>query len=205
MFTFAELCKCRESISHNPAMMVRFQTMTPGEYKLDHTGFRIIYAFHPTPFGKCLLAITSSDRAIVHLAFVDKNNETALTELKDGWPLSELSKDTTKETNELANKIFSECVSADDSILVLMKGTEFQIKVWEALQFISEGTTATYAEIASKIGKPNASRAVGNAVMKNNIAYLVACHRVMGKSGSNKYKWGTERKEKILLHEREHK
>ncbi|KOC65324.1 Methylated-DNA--protein-cysteine methyltransferase [Habropoda laboriosa] len=121
--------------------------MTSEEYKAKHENFKIIYAFHPTPFGNCLIGITNIDKAVIHLTFV-----------------------------------------------------KFQITVWKALTLILEGTTITYAEVASKIGKPKAVRAVGNAVMKNNIAYLVPCHRVVGKS-SNKYKWGTKIKENILAHE----
>ncbi|XP_017790020.1 PREDICTED: bifunctional transcriptional activator/DNA repair enzyme Ada [Habropoda laboriosa] len=180
--------------------MVRFQTMTSEEYKAKHENFKIIYAFHPTPFGNCLIGITNIDKAVIHLTFVSKTNIEAFNELKDNWPLSELIEDTTNETDEIMEKIFSEPVLTNDSILVLLKGTEFQITVWKALTLILEGTTITYAEVASKIGKPKAVRAVGNAVMKNNIAYLVPCHRVVGKS-SNKYKWGTKIKENILAHE----
>ncbi|CAK9823559.1 Methylated-DNA--protein-cysteine methyltransferase [Anthophora retusa] len=181
--------------------MVRFQTMTPEKYKAKHVNFKILYAFHPTPFGDCLIGITNVDKAVVHLAFVDKSKTEAFAELKDNWPLSELIEDSTNETGEIVKKIFSEPVFTNDSISVLLKGTEFQIKVWEALTRVTEGTTITYAEVASNIGNPKAVRAVGNAVMKNNIAYLVPCHRVIGKS-SNKYKWGTKVKENILAHER---
>ncbi|OAD53200.1 Methylated-DNA--protein-cysteine methyltransferase [Eufriesea mexicana] len=127
--------------------------MTRQEYKINHTKFKIIYAFHSTPFGNCLIGTTNTDKAIVHLGFV---------------------------------------------------GKKFQIKVWEALMLISDGSTVTYEQVAQNIGKPTASRAVGNAVMKNYIVYLIPCHRVVGKSGSNKYKWGTNLKESILTHERKY-
>ncbi|XP_071872104.1 O-6-alkylguanine-DNA alkyltransferase [Bombus fervidus] len=184
--------------------MVRSQSMTPQEYKEKHENFNIIHGFHATPFGDCLIGITNTNKAIVHLAFVDKNNEEALNELKNDWPLSKLVEDTSNETNKIIEKIFSRCVTVDDSTSVLMKGTQFQIKVWEALMLIPHGTTVTYEQVACNIDKPKAVRAVGNAVMKNNIGYLVPCHRVVGKSGSNKYKWGTKRKENILLYERDH-
>ncbi|XP_017763107.1 PREDICTED: regulatory protein ada [Eufriesea mexicana] len=184
--------------------MVRFRSMTRQEYKINHTKFKIIYAFHSTPFGNCLIGTTNTDKAIVHLGFVGKSNEEALTELKNNWPLSELIENDTDELNNIVHKIFSERVSTDDSILLLMKGTEFQIKVWEALMLISDGSTVTYEQVAQNIGKPTASRAVGNAVMKNYIVYLIPCHRVVGKSGSNKYKWGTNLKESILTHERKY-
>ncbi|KOX75802.1 Bifunctional transcriptional activator/DNA repair enzyme Ada [Melipona quadrifasciata] len=124
--------------------MVRFQTMTPQEYKEKYENFKINYGIYPTLFGDCLIGITSTDKAIVHLTFAHKN-----------------------ET-----------------------GTEFQIKVWKALMLIPCSTTVTYEEVARNINKPKAVRAVGNALMRNNIVYLVPCHRVVGKSGSNKYKWG---------------
>lgn len=182
--------------------MVRcHQTMTPQEYKLNCSKFKIIYAFHPTPFGKCLLGITNNDKAILYLAFVDKSNEEALMRLQNNWSLSELIEDTNNETNEIMQKIFNHRVFMDDTIMVVLKGTEFEINVWKSLMNIPEGTTTTYEQVAESIEKPKASRAVGNAVMKNSIAYLVPCHRVMGKSGSNKYTWGTDRKENILKHE----
>lgn len=184
--------------------MVRYRTMTIEEYKLDSTKFKIIYAFHSTPFGKCLLGMTNTDKAILYLAFVDKSNEEALMRLQDSWSLSELIEDTNNETNEIIQKIFNHRVFKDDSILVVLKGTEFQIKVWESLMNIPEGTTTTYVQVAESIDKPKASRAVGNAVMKNSIAYLVPCHRVMGKSGSNKYTWGADRKESIMTHEKKY-
>ncbi|XP_043514480.1 bifunctional transcriptional activator/DNA repair enzyme Ada [Frieseomelitta varia] len=182
--------------------MVRFQNMTPQEYKEKYENFKINYGIYPTPFGDCLIGITSTDKAIVHLTFAHKN-ETALTELKNNWPLSKIVEDTSNETNEILEKAFSNHASVDDSILILMKGTEFQIKVWKALMLIPCGTTVTYEEVAHNINKPKAARAVGNALMRNNIVYLVPCHRVVGKSGSNKYKWGTKCKENFLMHERE--
>lgn len=183
--------------------MVRLQNMTPREYKEKYNSFKINYGIHPTPFGVCLIGITSTDKAIVHLGFVPNTETEALTELKNNWPFSNIVEDTSNVTNEILEKVFSKCASVDDSILILMKGTEFQVKVWKALMLIPRGTTVTYEEIARSINEPKAVRAVGNAVKKNNIAYLVPCHRVVGKSGSSKYKWGTECKENFLMHERE--
>lgn len=181
--------------------MVRFQNMTLQEYEEKYANFKINYGIHPTSFGNCLIGITSTDKAIVHLTFA---HETALIELKNNWSLSKIVEDTSNETNEILEKAFSKYASVDDSILILMKGTEFQIKVWEALMLIPCGTTVTYEEVARNINKPKAARAVGNALMRNNIIYLVPCHRVVGKSGSNKYKWGTKCKENFLMHEREY-
>lgn len=180
--------------------MVRVQTMTAQEYKLNHN-FNIIYAFHSTPYGNCLLAIRNTDKAIVHLTFVDNSNEGALDELKKEWSLTELIQDTNYETNEIMHSVFSPCATLDDTLSVLLKGTEFQLQVWDALTRIPKATMVTYEQLALMIGKPKASRAVGNAVMKNNIALLIPCHRVVGKTGKNKYKWGVKRKEHIMKEE----
>ncbi|KZC13381.1 PREDICTED: regulatory protein ada [Dufourea novaeangliae] len=181
--------------------MVLLQTMTSEEYKKNHTSFKIIYGFHPSPFGNCLLAVTNTDQAVAYLAFVDGNNEEALMDLKNSWPLSELVDDTANETQKIMRKICSPCAFVDDFLTLLLMGTEFQIKVWESLLRIPKASTMTYEQVALSINKPKAVRAVGNAVMKNKIAYLIPCHRVVGKSGSNKYKWGTKRKESIMTYE----
>ncbi|XP_031831992.1 O-6-alkylguanine-DNA alkyltransferase [Nomia melanderi] len=181
--------------------MVRTRTMTQDEYKKNHASFKIIYGFHSSPFGNCLLGVTDTDKAVLYLAFVDRNDEGGLADLKNNWPLSELVEDTNNETEEIIRNIFSPCAFVDDFLTVLLMGTEFQIKVWECLLTVPKATTITYEQIALSISNPKAVRAVGNAVMKNRIAYLVPCHRVVGKSGSNKYKWGTELKETIISHE----
>ncbi|XP_053985861.1 bifunctional transcriptional activator/DNA repair enzyme Ada [Hylaeus volcanicus] len=181
--------------------MVRIRAMTSEEYRAKHESFKIIYGFHPTFCGNCLLGVTDSDKTVVYLAFVDKSQEEALAELKNDWPLSELTKDNMFETEEIVRKIFSPRGLVGDHITVLLLGTEFQIKVWRSLLSIPVATTVTYEQVASMIDHPKAARAVGNAVMKNKIAYLIPCHRVKGKSGSNKYKWGTDRKENILMSE----
>ena len=179
--------------------MVLVRTMTPQDYKLNHAKFKIIYSFQSTPFGDCLLGITNTNGAVAYLAFVDKGNEEALAVLKSVWPLTDLVEDTSSITNNIMSNVCA--MSLDDSFSVLLKGTEFQTKVWESLMQIPRATTTTYEQVAMIIGNPKASRAVGNAVMKNNVALLVPCHRVRGKSGSNKYKWGASRKEMIIAHE----
>lgn len=186
--------------------MVHYRTITPQEYKARHADFQLVYSFYPTSFGdsqSLLLAITSTEKAIVHLAFVTKSNDEALERLKKRWPLSELIQDDTGDTVGIVKRILSSRVATDHSLVVLMKGTEFELEVWTALLSISEGTTSTYEDVARKVGRPKAARAVGNAVMKNNIAYLIPCHRVVGKSGSNKYSWGTDCKENVMAHERQ--
>ncbi|XP_076294690.1 O-6-alkylguanine-DNA alkyltransferase [Lasioglossum baleicum] len=182
--------------------MVRSRTMTPQEYKRDRSKFKIIYGFQPSPFGACLLGLTTNtDKAIVFLAFADGDYEKAFTELKNDWPLSELVQDYYNETYQVVHSIFSPQAQIKDSLTLLLMGSEFQIKVWRCLLSIPVGTTVTYDQVAIGINNPKAARSVGNAIMKNKVGYLIPCHRVNGKYGSNKYKWGTKIKEAIMFHE----
>ncbi|XP_076644305.1 O-6-alkylguanine-DNA alkyltransferase [Halictus rubicundus] len=181
--------------------MIRSRIMTQDEYKQDHANFKIIYGFHSSPFGDCLLGMTNTDKAIAFLAFVNDGSDKAFTELKNDWPLSELVEDNDNETAQVVQAIFSPRAGSNDSLTLLLMGTEFQIKVWQCLLCIPKATTITYQQVASDINNPKAVRAVGNAVMKNKVAYLVPCHRVKGKSGSNKYKWGSKLKEAIVSYE----
>nr|XP_033329513.1 methylated-DNA--protein-cysteine methyltransferase, inducible isoform X1 [Megalopta genalis] len=183
--------------------MVRSRTITQDEYKQHHAEFKIIYGFHSSPFGKCLVGVTDTDKAVAFLTFVDDSNEKGLAKLKSCWPLSELVEDNDNETSQIMETIFPSGTIVNNSLTLLLMGTEFQIKVWQSLLDIPKATTVTYEQVAQNINNPKAVRAVGNAVMKNKVVYLVPCHRVKGKSGSNKYKWGPELKETILSYERQ--
>lgn len=180
--------------------IVRTRIISEIEYKNDHDKFKIIYGFHDSPFGHCLLGLTSTDKAIAFFAFVDGDHEEVLTELKRHWPLSELVTDY-DETYQVVQSIFFPLAGVADSWTLLLKGSEFQIKVWESVLCIPMGTSVTYKQIADDINNPKAARAIGNALNKNKIGYLIPCHRVRGQGGSNKYKWGTKTKEAIMLYE----
>lgn len=183
--------------------MVKLRTMTMEEYKVDHSTVSLQYAFHQTRFGKCLIAITGSDKAVVYLGFVDGEEHPALKALKHDWPLSEILKDTENKTKKIIKKVFQSDIPSLDSIRVLLKGTSFQMKVWKSLMTIPKGESTTYEEVAKTIEKPKAVRAVGNAIAKNRIAYIVPCHRVTGKkAGNDKYEWGVQRKQAMLKYER---
>lgn len=184
--------------------MVKFRSMTTNEYKMDRSAFKLLYAFHPTPFGKCLVAITNTNKAVVYLGFVDGVETYALMVLENEWRFSEISEDRGNETKNIIEEIFRPDVSSLDSICVLLKGTSFQVNVWKSLMTIPKGESITYEEVAKMVENPKAVRAVGNAISKNRIAYIVPCHRVKGKMANNdKYAWGVQRKQAILKYERE--
>ena len=179
-------------------LMVTSEAVTPGELKRRGEGIRIAFGFHPSPFGKCLLAVTK--RGICGLRFVNNHNETRLVEwLQQRWPKAELAQDLEK-TRRLSEKVFGVTAQNDPSPLYLyIKGTNFQLQVWEALLKIPMGSAVTYQDIARHLGMPNAARAVGNAVGTNPIPFLIPCHRVIRKLGEfGNYGEGPARKKALL-------
>jgi AraC family transcriptional regulator of adaptative response/methylated-DNA-[protein]-cysteine methyltransferase len=186
-------------------LFVTTEAVTPGEYKSAGAGLTIHYGIHPTPFGKCLIATT--DRGICNLRFVEESEGKAIDDLVANWKQAKMSEDY-KSTAPLAARIFSDSVSGSgmreqSSPLTLhLRGTNFQIKVWEALLNIPTGSVTTYEHIAAQIGKPSALRAVGTAVGHNPVAYLIPCHRVIRKTGEfGNYLYGSARKKAILVKE----
>lgn len=177
-------------------LFVACEAMTPGEYKALGSGLVIRYGFHPTPFGECLLFVT--DRGICGLAFVENDPEAALQNLGAQWSLATLHHDPAA-TAPYCGRIFAGGTAPDSPLPLVLKGTNFQIRVWEALMRIPPGHVTTYEALGMYLGKPKASRAVGSAVGRNAISYLVPCHRVIHKSGLvTGYRWGHVRKRAIL-------
>jgi AraC family transcriptional regulator of adaptative response/methylated-DNA-[protein]-cysteine methyltransferase len=179
-------------------LFVTCEAVTPGEFKNKGEGLQIFYGFHPTPFGYCLLAVT--DRGICHLSFVQEGERTqAIKSLQKGWENAKLTVAPAK-TRALVDQIFNPIKNGKPRPLHLfLSGTNFQIKVWEALLKIPAGAVASYEEIAARIGLPKASRAVGNAVSQNPVAYIIPCHRVVRKLGEfGNYRWGAARKKAML-------
>jgi AraC family transcriptional regulator of adaptative response/methylated-DNA-[protein]-cysteine methyltransferase len=179
-------------------LFVTIEAMTPGEFKQSGEGLTIHYGFHPTLFGECLLAVTG--RGICGLSFVPEGKRTqVLRELRDRWTGATL-REAPGTTQPFIDKLFSRPVKKPRKPLqLLLKGTNFQIKVWEALMRIPEGCVVSYEDLARTIEKPTASRAVSNAVGKNPIAYLIPCHRVIRQAGViGNYHWGPERKKALL-------
>jgi len=179
-------------------LFVNTEAVTPGEYKSRGAGVNIHYGIHVTPFGKCLIATT--ERGICHLGFVDGSEGKALDALVEHWKQATMIEDY-KTTAPLVNRIFLD-TKLDSPLKLHLRGTNFQIKVWEALLNIPTGGLTTYEHIAAQIGNPRAVRAVGSAVGDNPIAYLITCHRVIRKSGEfGNYLYGSARKKAILMRE----
>ncbi len=177
---------------------VSILAMTPGEVKKRGTGLSIEAGFADTPFGQVCLART--ERGICHLTFCD-NESGAFATIKKQWPNA-----TLVQSDNMAKKLVSEIFNStgpDRNFLLHLRGTNFQLQVWRALLQIPEGTVTHYGTIANAIGRPNAARAIGQAVGKNPVAYLIPCHRVIRASGAfGGYHWGLTRKQTLLTFEK---
>ncbi len=178
-------------------LMLNVVAATPGEIKTGGLGLRIRYGFHDSPFGDAMIA--STDRGLCALSFVQgEDRETVLQELRARWPNAHLEEDAAA-TAATAQTIFGR---SGGQITLFLKGTNFQIRVWEALLRVPAGHAVTYEDIAYSIGRPTAMRAVGAAIGQNPIAYLIPCHRVLRKSGVfGEYHWGACRKKALLAWE----
>jgi AraC family transcriptional regulator of adaptative response/methylated-DNA-[protein]-cysteine methyltransferase len=172
--------------------------MSPGEWKTGAEGLRMYYGFHPSPFGTALVIAT--DRGLAGLAFADPGQEpAALADMQRRWPAA-IYTENAGQTAPLAQRIFDPVLwRADRPLNVVLIGTDFEVRVWQTLVRIPMGKATTYSGIARHIGKPTATRAVGAAVGKNPISFVVPCHRVLGKSGDlTGYHWGLTRKHAML-------
>ena len=179
-------------------LFVTHEGMSPGIYKAHGRGLNISYGFHDCPFGRALILITSE--GLAGLAFADHGKEkSALADMTSRWPEATYVEDQ-QATAAYAKRIFeSERWQPDQPLRIVFIGSDFEIRVWETLLRIPFGKASTYSDIASHIGKPKAARAVGAAVGKNPISFVVPCHRVLGKSGGLcGYHWGLTRKRAIL-------
>ena len=180
-------------------LIVNCEAMTAGEYQRRGRDLTIRYGWHPSPFGHCFIAIT--DRGICKLAFVEESNQEAIfTEFTEEWGQADCRNDQAA-TAPLMQQIFA-LERSHGPLRLLIKGTNFQLKVWEALLDVRFAQLTTYASLAEHIEQPLSIRAVGTAVGKNPIAFLVPCHRVIRKSGEiHRYRWGTERKHALIAWE----
>jgi AraC family transcriptional regulator, regulatory protein of adaptative response / methylated-DNA-[protein]-cysteine methyltransferase len=179
-------------------LFVTHEGMSPGIYKAKGKGLTIRYGFHPSPFGTALVMI--ADQGLAGLAFADDGEEkAALADMRSRWPEAQYVEDFAA-TAPYAERIFKpENWRPDEPLRVVFIGTDFEIRVWETLLRIPMGKASTYSDIAAHIGKPSAARAVGTAVGRNPVSFVVPCHRVMGKSGSLcGYHWGLTRKRALL-------
>ena len=181
-------------------LFVTTEAVSPGEYKSRGMGVTIHYGIHPTPFGKCLIATT--DRGICHLSFVQTSEGDAIDSLVADWQQATMIEDY-RATAALVAPIFDlRYGNSGKPLNVHLRGTNFQLKVWEALLQVPMGTVTTYEGIASRIGNPGATRAVGTAIGHNPIAVLIPCHRVIRKMGEfGNYRYGAPRKKALLARE----
>jgi AraC family transcriptional regulator of adaptative response/methylated-DNA-[protein]-cysteine methyltransferase len=180
-------------------LFVSVEAMTPDEFRNHGKQLLIRYSFRPSPFGECLVAVT--DRGICHLAFVPQGGRSeAVSDLRSRWKNAEVIEDAAV-AGPYADTIFG--ASASQAILPLfLKGTNFQIKVWQALLKIPVGAITSYEDVARRINRPRAVRAVANAVAHNPIAFLIPCHRIIRKTGViGDYRWGSARKKAMLVWE----
>lgn len=177
-------------------LFVNIEGMTPGEYKNGGQALRINYSFAETPFGQVMVA--STDKGICHLAFVDEGEEEALGSLKQLFPNAAYTQCPDRKQED-ALSVFNRDWSKPDEIKLHLKGTSFQLKVWETLLKIPVGGLTTYADLAMKSGHEGACRAVGTAIGRNPVAFLIPCHRVIKATGDiGNYHWGEVRKEAII-------
>jgi AraC family transcriptional regulator of adaptative response/methylated-DNA-[protein]-cysteine methyltransferase len=177
-------------------LFVNTEAVTPGEYKSRGAGVTIRYGLHPTPFGTCVLGLT--ERGICHLGFVQTSEGAAVDELVSMWQQAVMIEDQ-QATAPLVEPIFDLHRRVEQPLHIYVRGTNFQIKVWEALLRIPAGNVTTYHELARRIGHPGAARAVGSAVGANPVPVLIPCHRVIRALGVHgEYRYGAARKQALL-------
>ncbi len=182
-------------------LIVNAEAVSPGEYQKAGEGVVVKFGFHPSPFGECLIAVTS--RGICHLAFVNPvSRADALDRLKHDWKRAELVPDQNATRAAIASAFPIGGAKNLPALSLHIKGTNFQLKVWEALLKIPDGGVTTYGDIAESLHLPGASRAVGTAVGSNPVSWLIPCHRVIRSTGElGGYAWGIERKKVMLMRE----
>ena len=181
-------------------LIVVTEAVTPGEYRSKGEHLQLRYGMHPTPFGRALAGLTV--RGICRLDFFDDDGATTLEQLRRDWPNAELVEDQSA-TARVINQAFAALPDTPEKPLMLhLRGTNFQLKVWQALLNIPPGCLADYRRIAEHIGQPKAARAVGHAIGQNPLCYIIPCHRVLRSDGSlGGYRSGTLRKEVMLMSE----
>jgi AraC family transcriptional regulator of adaptative response/methylated-DNA-[protein]-cysteine methyltransferase len=179
-------------------LFVTHEAMSPGEWKSGGEGLILRYGFHPSPFGEAI--VVAAPRGLAGMGFVDDGNRpAALADMRRRWPRATYVEDAAA-TAPLATRAFDPATWRPETPLrVVLIGTDFEVRVWETLLRIPLGRATTYSDIASHLGKPKAARAVGAAVGRNPVSFVVPCHRVLGRSGAlTGYHWGLTRKQAIL-------
>ncbi|MCG8479180.1 MAG: methylated-DNA--[protein]-cysteine S-methyltransferase [Spirochaetales bacterium] len=179
-------------------LLVTYEAMSPGELRLQGRGTSIRYAFVETPFGRGFVAAT--DRGVLALRFAEESDDDPVADLSGDFPHADIREDG--NVGDIIRSLFGSGGDASGRFHLLLRGTNFQVRVWEALLTLPFGAVASYGDVARAIGKPSASRAVGQAVGANKIAYLIPCHRIIRKVGTTgEYQWGIYRKKALLAWE----
>jgi len=179
-------------------LLVSCEAMSPGEIKSGGAGVALGWGEADTPFGTVLVGWTP--RGICYLAFLDDDAAQRQAELRAAWPAADMQRDD-DEARRLMGQVFPATPQAG-RLHLLLRGTNFQLKVWEALLRLPPGRRVSYTQLAALAGQPRAQRAVGSALAANTIGYLIPCHRVIRESGdSGHYRWGDERKSAMLAWE----
>jgi AraC family transcriptional regulator of adaptative response/methylated-DNA-[protein]-cysteine methyltransferase len=179
-------------------LFVTHEAMTPGAYRARGRGLLMRWGFHRSPFGAAIIVVT--EHGLAGLGFADEGEEeTALADMAARWPAADLIEDAAA-TAPYAARIFDPSEwTVDRPLNVVLIGTDFEIRVWRTLLKIPMGRATSYSDIADHVGSPKAHRAVGSAVGRNPISFVVPCHRVLGRSGDLcGYHWGLTRKRAIL-------
>lgn len=179
-------------------LFVTHEAMSPGVYKAKGEGLDIQYGYHPSPFGIALILAT--ERGMAGMAFCDEGEEaTALQDMTSRWPRANYIRNDAATAGYAKRSFNPDAWEKEQPLRVVLIGTDFEVRVWEGLLNIPLGTATTYSSLAHTIGKANAPRAVGRAVGRNPLSFVVPCHRVVGKSGAlTGYHWGITRKRAML-------
>ena len=179
-------------------LFVTHESMSPGDWKAGGAGLSLSFGFHPSPFGEAIAV--STERGLAGLGFVDDGDrEAALEDMKIRWPRANYFLDQEVTQPYVARAFNPMLWNRDQPLRIVMIGSDFEIRVWQGLLKIPFGKTTTYRDLAKALDQPKAARAIGSAVGRNPISFVVPCHRVIGKTGSlTGYHWGINRKQTIL-------
>jgi len=180
-------------------LFVTYEAMPPGAFRAGGAGIDMVWGVAPSPFGTAVATATEYGLSGLGFADADTTVEQAFEDLARRWPNARFRRDDTRVAPVIAQVFDPSRWSADRPVRVVLIGTDFEVRVWETLLKVPVGKATTYQQVASHIGRPTASRAVGAAVGKNPISFVVPCHRVVGTSGAlTGYHWGVPRKRAIL-------
>jgi AraC family transcriptional regulator of adaptative response/methylated-DNA-[protein]-cysteine methyltransferase len=179
-------------------LFVVHEAMSPGEWRAGGDGLSVRYGFHPSPFGTALVMTT--ERGLCGLAFADPGEEPgALADMRARWRNADYREDSAATAGFAARIFQSDRWQPDTPLKVVLIGTDFEVRVWETLLKVPMGKAATYSAVANHIGAKSAARAVGAAVGKNPVSFVVPCHRIVASNGAlTGYHWGLTRKRAML-------